>query len=518
MSKIQTIQPNYQPAAQARLKKQNSPSFAAVVPASLADDLEKAVLLKVGEKVDKKLGKTGWVSQKLSDTKGELQTQLINNLFTATLAPAVIAWNPISKDDKKTKYYSAWRQPISVATAMLINFPLTMLCNSYISKLSSVGAIKSLDSRVDPDKDYLKGQFSAELKELKKNKKSADEIKAFLESSNNAAKDKKYTGSDLFKSDGITPTKKYAKACTEGYINKAKSDRKALFGVLFGEHPDNIIFNNGVISVKNADGSLKDLGKNIPGFEKAEELKAYLKENNLYEKNTRDFMKETFKFEFFEDGEMKPSINQDALGKTKAMDFMRKFGIFESDNVTEKDLKEIMANLHGDKSVSELESSFGDLKSPEKAVKTIGKMVSRGSQSEVGEGFSLLEKISLKQLFHNLGYKSKDGSLQELMDKKMSVAQLEIAEKIKIQAKKYSNDKMSKYMESKTIKDFAMNVLANKIKTVSKNFGNYKAYFGIFTNLFILAATCTALNWVYPRFMEIFLPDLADAKKKGGNK
>ena len=42
-----------------------------------------------------------------------------------------------------------------------------------------------------------------------------------------------------------------------------------------------------------------------------------------------------------------------------------------------------------------------------------------------------------------------------------------------------------------------------------------KVLIGVFITLPI---TCTALNWVYPRFMELFFPKLAGVKKEGGNK
>lgn len=520
MSKIQNIQPNYQPSGlqQKKTGSQNSSFSGAIAVDSKAyEEFGKIAIRKTGDVLNKPLGWWGNnVLQKMNDTQGELQNQLLTNIFTATLAPAVIAWNPISKDEQNTKYYMAWRQPISALIAMGINFPLTMWANSYLDKLASSGAIKTLDSRMCPEKanrEYLQNKF-------KKEYKKASDKKAFLADCNKANTKTPYQKSDLFMSNG-NPTKGYKLACYEGYLEKLKSDSKKLFGALYGDKPDNINFKDGVISVKNADGSLEGIYKNIPGFEKEEDLRSFIKEHNMYSKPTRDFMKEEFKFEFYEDGIMKPDIIEERLSKTKAMDFMRKFGFFEGDKIKEQELKNVMFNIRGDKFAGEF---FGDsdvssiFPSKPRATVAINKQISRGTQWDNGEAKSLEESISLKQLLHNFGYRRSDGSLQKFMDMKMSDAQSSMAKLIKEKGQKYGNKEIVEYLQNKSVKDFAANVLSTQASRMGKNFGYYKKYFGIAINLPILAITCTVLNWAYPRIMEVCFPNLSKAKKKGGNK
>ena len=66
-------------------------------------------------------------------------------------------------------------------------------------------------------------------------------------------------------------------------------------------------------------------------------------------------------------------------------------------------------------------------------------------------------------------------------------------------------------------------------KLVENNYKSWNQFTKIGVGVFItLPITCTALNWVYPRFMDIFFPSLAGAKDKkhqpqpqekiGGNK
>lgn len=70
--------------------------------------------------------------------------------------------------------------------------------------------------------------------------------------------------------------------------------------------------------------------------------------------------------------------------------------------------------------------------------------------------------------------------------------------------------------DAKTLKSKIYKDIAKGYKELVKN--NYKSWnqvSKILVGVFItLPITCTALNWVYPRFMEIFFPKLAGAKKK----
>jgi len=61
MSKIQTIKPNYQPAVQARLKKQNGPAF------SGGETVKTEVLTHVEKELTKTLGSGGKFFKWLGD-------------------------------------------------------------------------------------------------------------------------------------------------------------------------------------------------------------------------------------------------------------------------------------------------------------------------------------------------------------------------------------------------------------------------------------------------------------------
>ena len=65
---------------------------------------------------------------------GEFQDICLNALGTGLLAPLFIKYNPLSKSDKDTRTYSAWRQPLSavlaVATQGLITIPFSRIINN----------------------------------------------------------------------------------------------------------------------------------------------------------------------------------------------------------------------------------------------------------------------------------------------------------------------------------------------------------------------------------------------------
>ena len=68
------------------------------------------------------------------------------------------------------------------------------------------------------------------------------------------------------------------------------------------------------------------------------------------------------------------------------------------------------------------------------------------------------------------------------------------------------------------IKDLTKKVfkdVAKRYKELVKNhYTSWNQFTKIGVGVFItLPITCTALNWVYPRFMEIFFPKLAGVKK-----
>ena len=572
MSKVQQLQANY---SQQRNPRQvcahKAPSFGGekdqlIVNATVRHIKQKAFSIKDENGKISIRGAFGWAGEKvhalLADTAGEKQTQLLNALFTATLAPLMIWKNPFLKKDEDQKQYAAIRQPISAGITLTGGLAMTMFINDYVDRTINQGHISSLDGRIAPTKDYMEKMFHEEHgKELKKldlgNKES---LNKFLNEHNLGKIDVEIMESEpktfigrFFKNRTIK------KAIIENYSEKINEQRKTLFTNLIGEHPSNIIVeqvkNDSIISVKR-DGKMIEIGRNIPNLTTQAEINAYTKKNNIHNLSLADLMEKHFRFESYKDGALKGSIKDSSLKtlkEIKAMEFLRKMGLagdktsfLTSENgakitsaVNEDALGEALNKLSNSKTAKGLEESFasGVIKDSAKAGRVVCKAGSRAAK--LLDGGVSEETINLEQLIDRIRQKAteikkqkeidagtiktidmvkvkakaKEAELKDLLNKKVSEATKIIADKLGIAD--------AKTKTTAGALDIAGNLVNNEIKNLDK-FKNYKGFVGIGFNLIFTAITCYALNWVYPRFVERFFPELVHDKgaeiKKGGNK
>lgn len=520
MSKIQVIQPNYQQ----QKVSQNITNFASrqSFSGNASDEVE--LVKEVVTKVDSSFGPVGkivkGISKFLDEYAGEKENQLINAVFTTSLAPLMIAFNPFSKSDEKTKKYTALRQPISAAIAISGGLAMTEGVNYFMNKMVSEGYLPFIDCRLEPDKEYLKSKFNKAYKE-------APDKQAFLK----ACKPEGYEGVQELKG-------KYKKACIAGYVKTEQEKSKKLFTSLLGEKPENIHFDQvtKTISVVKADAKtgkqiIEEIGKNIPNLNTESKLKAFINKNNLYSRTLGDFMEEQFKFEFYHDGalkgQLKPSTIQGQLGEVKALDFLERLGLIGQKTkgaeklIDEPELYKILSKIRQPQTEKGIEEALNkSALKPDGAnilADTFNKQAARMDQMQAGGGTLGQKKITLEQLLHRLGYPKEN--VNELMNKNMSDALAEISQHLKIGGKGAFNLEAG-------LKDFAENILAKKISRLGKDAKNFKGYANIFFNLFMTMITCTVLNWAYPRFVEKFFPRLtksdhgssSTAVQKGGDK
>lgn len=424
----------------------------------------------------------GWgtrLSEFLARNESEVEKQLINAAFTSTLAPFVIGWNPFSKQDEQTKKYMAVRQPISAVVAIAGGIALTMPIESWFARRCANGGMPSLDFRMVPDKGILKKQVKKENPGIK----------------------------------GEALTAK---------IEEKQNEIKNFFANMISEEPQNISIDNGKVKIKVADG--KPLTMAIPNLTTQEQLNAYLDKHSLHRRKFGDLLKETIGLEFFEDGVMKPGSWDEKRNSVSAMDFLRKTGIVgkatevEEKKLAENALKKILGISRQESvTVPSIEKvvNRGVFKKDgiRKFVEAIMKDAVRNDHMMAGKD-GKAETVTLGQLFHRLPVR--DQNVPILMT-------YSIADALKGFAKPLREFKMENFKLNATVKDFAKNIVDNKAEILSKHFKAYKDYFSIGSNLIIVAATCTALNWIYPRFVEAFLPSLVKSDKKpeevkGGNK
>ena len=95
------------------------------------------------------------ILQWLGNNDGEIMNAIVTGIGTAFVAPIFIAFNPFSKEDKETKAYSAWRQPISAVIAAAIQIGINMKYNAHLDKIASTGHFDRADLSMYPTKEYL---------------------------------------------------------------------------------------------------------------------------------------------------------------------------------------------------------------------------------------------------------------------------------------------------------------------------------------------------------------------------
>lgn len=467
-----------------------TPSFSAGVKyAELPKDVQTSFSNGVKSRVDKRIGPLNWMFTKLAEKKGEVQTQIITNIFTCTLAPFVISHNPMTKQDQKTKNYAAWRQPVSAVIALSGTLPLTLLLNNYISKMYSEGYNKTIDLRPVPDKGYLKNLYKH-------------------------ANDK--TGKTL-----------------DQWSKEFKERRLKTFTTLLSEDPNNISIEDGVIYASDPKTGKKiELERNIPNLSTEPELKAYLDKNNLHRRTMGNFLRDEFHFEFHEDGSLKTEIAKRKISEVMAMDFLRTIGLID-DKVTEADL---LRTIMEDRQIKDAPAYAKEHNITEdqaiRAQAILGKQEARSNQMAIGEVLGKSETLSLGQFLHQVGIKldttkKDDEKLEDLMKMKMVEGLKKFRAIFSGQKREGGEGTLKGFEKEISLDTFIKRMLERKTGKLHNYSASDKYVVGMVVAAMITAFTCTVLNWVYPRFMERFKPELVGnnsepkklpEEKKGGLK
>lgn len=110
----------------------------------------------------------------LGNNDGEILNTIVTGIGTAFIAPIFIAFNPFSKEDKETKIYSAWRQPISAILAVAAQIGINTQYNKHIDKVASLGKFDRANLEAFPMKSYLKGIIKKEHPEYTKEQINAE--------------------------------------------------------------------------------------------------------------------------------------------------------------------------------------------------------------------------------------------------------------------------------------------------------------------------------------------------------
>ncbi len=154
INKVQTI-----PQQRNRIKSSAQVSFGAKPPTKPATYAEE--FLKLDNKLTKFFTYVG-------EHEGEMLNTAVTFGGTAVVAPLFIAFNPLSKESKENKVYTAGRQPISAVIAAAFQFYINSKFNNWLYKTASTGGWGPLyDISAEPSEAYLKRLIALEKPNLK---------------------------------------------------------------------------------------------------------------------------------------------------------------------------------------------------------------------------------------------------------------------------------------------------------------------------------------------------------------
>ncbi len=464
-----------------------------------------------GQKTLNKLKSVDWL-------QGELGGILLTALGTGAVAPFSIAFNPFtrapkgaSEEEKKkvsdTKKYTALRQPVSAMTAIFCQTPIQKVLDKWLdaqvnkpeySKYFSIGT----DHSVLNTSSYLEGLQEKELQEafgikkpfilsFKKRNKYNDIVKYRAGKASNAQVEKlaqSFLETGKIKiHDRILDNNMVAQLINEN-INDYIKDAKALevdgAGRAFYLKRAQVLMDNEQ-HLREIFGNTERFPNNKAGFEA---LDNYLK--GLLEtepnKDVKTLIQEVLD---------KPMIEKGVNRKPVNLRISRM-------NRTLERIDSIKA-MCGDQGFSQAVYHNSLLEKNKLLERIIGKLEFLKIDIPKAKGTMLSDDVisqTIKKLTDTCSFDNR------------------FLSSILHDTKTFNSDK------TKLAKKIHKDIIKHYKETIKHRFKASSQELKVFTGIFTMIITCDILNWVYPRFMNLFFPKLAGVKKaqsqvqEGGNK
>lgn len=407
-----------------------------------------------------------WIN-KLKNNIGEFQDICINALGTGLLAPVFIKYNPLSKTDKDTRTYSAWRQPISAALAIATQGLFTIPIVSKINSMANEGAM-NLDCNKTPfkDKDYamhLMKKLHPGLSE-KQREALADEY--------------------LAKQD-------------ENLINTLKKENTVYYTVKGKTEP-----------VKISQEKYKDtLNKTIDSMLEDEEKR-------LKECNEVKLTKRVERSEFYRNNyDTSKNLLNEMEAKINSTDDIKEINKFLKNK--QKELKHSKADKQLIDMVLEtrIQGSAGKDKMLEKVHKMqkhVEKYKNLKTREEVVQAVKASVSQRISEHKDSIDFLNK---VKKAIEENKTVSDIEEMFKLKIKEAKAANKdfRLADKIFSKEV--------ASKLKELTKkHIDGVKRIATLAGALIILPISCDLLNRIYPVFMDIAFPKLSSKKHNNESK
>lgn len=487
------------------LKRSKSPNFTGNL-ISVADEITNALPAK---NILKKMKNLEWM-------KGEAGGILITALGTGLVAPIFIGFNPFvkapkgatkeQKDDvRNTKLYTAMRQPISAVLAVLFQLGAQKPIDRVLDKVfNNAEYAKNLSINVDQStlngKSYLKTQAKQTLKE--KGVKKPSIFKGFSEGFGKIRKERKEYN-ELVKTMVDEKAEKQLQQVADTFLETGKIrvgkrtlDNPTIARLINKQIDDYIsdakklkINGNGLafyskrakVLISN-ENRLREMFKDVPidAIDKTSDEKIL---QTLYKKTD--------------------TILKAALAKEKDPDVQEllKEILDKPEDIRASRISRTLQRIDTIKDSCDGHFDFDKyMNSMSLKNSELDRTITKLKLNKIENPAKATEKTvtdAMKNLIENCKFDSSNALSRTILH----------------DTETFSPDTAK--LTKKIYKDIAK---------VYKKFleSNYKApnqIIKIIIGVFItLPITCNALNWVYPRFMEIVFPRLAGVKKNGGDK
>lgn len=386
------------------------------------------------------------------DGAGEIFNTFMTALGTAVVAPIFIVYNPIAKEDRETRVYSAWRQPISAVVAIAFQYTVNKAFNSYFARKASLGAYEGFDLRSKPRESYLISTVKKEAKKAGK-KLTPEEITQKVDAIRLEAFNKElarataHFGDKLPAYRDLVDPKLYEDI--EKVVLKDEKFIKGLADLPKRERLAKIDAKIYAAAVKKVEASLIQSAKRKHYIVQMQEQIASGRAKNFDEAYI--ILKQVERQKYLNDGARKLLKGEKlALKKQVRNSEMRLVegnGFFTPELKFDKSIRVSLAEFY-----LEFKANLGDLKDALEDTRKSG----------------CLEEIN------------KTGkTFQEIL----------------------SHQKIEEFVKV-------------SIKKAEATFKKYNKSWGIVVSLVTLPFSCGLLNWAYPRIMEHIMPEAAKAKKQ----
>ena len=402
---------------------------------------------------------------------GEMLNNYVTAIGTAFVAPIFIIFNPLSKEDHETKEYTGMRQPISAAVTLGAQVPIMKWYNDTLDKHAAFLGVDEMDLSAKPPVSVLKPRAKQEYEIYK---------------ANSIKEGKEYVNQKEWVRNRIIEMQ------DEAFYNQLSSMREKL----------------DVNSI-----NMKDLVKPSSIEEK---------KNQVF----KDVLKDKYNFsdselEMFNDyKEFKSKSKKLIKAKQLDMNLINDSILEKAEDAAIKDLEDVIkmeakVKHNSSKILKEMRNELESGK-----LEIMQKYKLSNNPAENHDAIQAMEK-EINDLKESI-YKNKLQKLKADYDKIVSKPENAKTEAEKV--KEYAYRKIMKAGSIDKIKDHGdtlesairsvkiKKLLINRINKAEAKLKGWKTTSGVVIGLAILPLTCGILNWVYPKAMKKFFPELCEAK------